>query len=182
MSLRLITLVAAISLISGPAVAAPDPRADDAVAAFSSLCLEMFLGNASNADPSRFDVSEVDAATRRQIKPDVQAKTLWSVEGKASGVMMLVHYEPTGMCVVEIAEADDKAVQEGVRALAQDAALKQGAAAVEQPLVRTPVQGLIASSAGWRLPSAKRDLLVMVTTVPEPKFMIQHVITVSFAR
>jgi uncharacterized protein YgbK (DUF1537 family) len=142
----------------------------------------MFVGGTSQADPQRFDVTELDDATRKQIKPDIKAATLFDVRAKASDASMLVHYEPQGLCVVEIAEADEKSVQNAVAKAASDAATSISSTAVEQARATRQLQGLTATTSSWRFPSAKGEVLVMVTTVPEAKFMIQHVLTASYVR
>lgn len=182
MKLPLVLLLVSSCLLATGASAEPDPRADDAASAFSSLCLAMFTGKLPEADPKRFEMTKLDEATKKQIKPDVRADALWNVRGRASDAMMLVHYEPSGICVVEVAEADEQSVQDGVRAVAQSAAQAVGKAATEQPAVHKMVEGLTATNLSWRFPTAKGDVLIMVTTVPEPKFMIQHVITASYVR
>ncbi|WP_395672622.1 NMCC_0638 family (lipo)protein [Phenylobacterium sp.] len=182
MRLCLFPILVASSLFASTASAAPDPRAEDAANAFSGLCLSMFAGRQPDVDTKRFEITKFDEATKKRIKPHVQADALWNVQGRASGAMMLVHYEPTGLCVVEVAEADERSVQDSVRAVADVAARALGQAATEQPVSRKKVQGLTATNSSWRFPTPKGDVLVMVTTVPEPKFMIQHVITASYVR
>ncbi len=142
----------------------------------------MFVGGQSSADPQRFDVHKLDDATRRQIKPDIKASTLWDVHAKASDASMLVHYEPEGICVVEVAEADELSVQRAVSQLAANAARELKTTAVEQKESIRAVQSLTATTSSWRFKSPQGEVLVMATTLPEAKFMIQHVLTASFVR
>jgi len=142
----------------------------------------MFVGGKSGADPQRFDVTKLDDATRKQIKPDMKASTLWDVHAKASNASMLVHYEPQGMCVVEIAEADEVSVQNAVAQLAAEAANSLNSTAVAQEAQSRQVSGLTATISSWRFPSAEGEVLIMLTTLPEAKFMIQHVVTASYVR
>ena len=142
----------------------------------------MFVGEESGADPRRFAVTKLDDATRKQIKPDIKASTLWDVHAKGSGASMLVHYEPSGICVVELAEADETAVQNAVAQAAFVAASSLGTIAVPQAESTRKVGGLIATTSSWRIKSEGADMLIMVTTTPETKFMIQHVLTASYVR
>ena len=142
----------------------------------------MFVGGESGADPQRFAVTKLDDATRKQIKPEIKASTLWDVHAKRSGVSMLVHYEPSGMCVVEIAEADETAVQNAVTQAASKAAITLNSTAIPQAEKTRKVGGLKATTSSWRFAAEGRDVLIMVTTLPESKFMIQHVLTVSYVR
>lgn len=162
--------------------AAQDTRAQDAADAFSQLCLSLFIGGESVADPKRFDVTKLDDATRQQIKPAIKASTLWDVHARASNASMLVHYEPDGICVVEVAEADEGSVQKAVARVVADAASSLETAAVPQETVTRQVDGLTATTSSWGFRSAAGEVRIMVTTLPESKFMIQHVMTVNFVR
>lgn len=142
----------------------------------------MFIGGQAGADPKRFDVTKLDDATRKQIKPDIKASTLWDVHAKASDASMLVHYEPSGMCVVEIAEADEASVQSAVAQAAADAAASLDTTAIAQASETRQVGGLEATTSSWRFRSEGREVLIMVTTLPVSKFMIQHVLTASYVR
>jgi len=175
-------LACAVALSPTIALAAADARAQDAADAFSQLCVSMFVGGKSTADPERFDVTELDDATRKQIKPDIKASTLWDVHAKRSDASMLVHYEPSGMCVVEIAEADEAAVQSAVARAAADAATSLNTTAISQAGETRQVGGLKATTSSWRFTSEGGDVLIMLTTLPESKFMIQHVLTASYVR
>jgi hypothetical protein len=175
-------IISAAALLSSTAYAAPDRRAIDAADAFSSLCLSVFIGKESAADSQRFEVTELDDTTKRQIKPDIGASTLWDVHAKISDASMLVHYEPQGLCVVELAEADEKSVQEAVAQVASAAAGVLGKSATAQPVTTRRIERTTATTASWRFGSPKGDVLVMLTTTPEPKFMVQHVMTASYVR
>ena len=182
--MRTLSFTLAIAAVLSPVTvsAAPDARAQDAADAFSQLCVSMFIGGKSGADHQRFEVTRLDDATRRQIKPNIKASTLWDVRGKASDASMLMHYEPEGLCVVEMAEADEASMQSAVAKVASDAAISLNKTATEQEKLTRLVQGMTATTSSWRFPSDKGGVLVMLTTLPEAKFMIQHVITVSYVR
>ena len=175
-------LACAVTSSSASALGVPDARAQDAADAFSQLCVSMFIGGKSSADPQRFEVTELDDATRKQIKPDISSSMLWDVYAKTSNASMLLHYEPTGICVVEIAEANEASVQSAVAQAAADAAASLNTTAVAQDSQTRQVSGLKATTSSWRFRSNERDVLIMATTLPESKFMIQHVLTVSYVR
>lgn len=175
-------LACAVAVVSTTALAAPDPRAQDAADAFSQLCVSMFVGGESDADPQRFVVTKLDEATRKQIKPDIKASTLWDVHAKGSDASMLVHYEPSGICVVEIAEAEEASVQRAVAQAAADAASSLDTTATTQVGETRQVGGLTATTSSWRFTSKGGEVLIMLTTLPESKFMIQHVLTASYVR
>ena len=175
-------LACAVSFSPTIALAATDGRGRDAADAFSQLCLSVFLGRASDADPERFETTKLNDATRKQIKPDIKATTLWDVHAKASDASMLVHYEPQGLCVVEIAEADELSVQNAVAQVAAEAAVSVKTTAIAEERTTRKIGGLISTTSTWRFPSAGREVLVVLTTLPEAKFMIQHVVTASYVR
>jgi len=182
MRLRSAILTCTVALTPAVVLAAPDTRGQDAADAFSQLCISMFVGGESGADSNRFDVTKLDKSTREQIKPDIGASALWDVHAKASDASMLVHYEPQGMCVVEIAEADEASVQNAVAQVAADAAASLNTTAKAQGTTRRVVKGLTATTSSWRFPSTGGEVLIMLTTLPEAKFMIQHVVTASYVR
>lgn len=160
-----------------------EPKAADAVAGFSQLCVGMFTGGKSDIDPARFDVTKLDPATVKQIKPDLSAgEDLWDVSGKASGVRTLVHYEPNGMCVMEVAEADETAIRTEYGALVQQIAQRTGAKIEQQPDKKNKVQGKDATTSMWKLTGGPKDIMLAITTYPDAKFMIQHLMTVSYTR
>lgn len=142
----------------------------------------MFVGGTSSADPKRFDVTKLADATRKQIKPDIQATTLWDVHAKASDASMLVHYEPDGLCVVEIAEADEESLQSAVAQVVAVAAASLNTPATTQEKATRQVGGLTATTSSWRFSSPAGEVLIMATTLPEAKFMVQHVVTASYVR
>jgi hypothetical protein len=160
----------------------PGAKADDAVAAFEQLCTGVFLGGESAIDPSRFTVTKLDPATAKQIKPDFGNATIWDVSGNTSQVHMLVHYEPTGMCVVEVAEADEGEIREKYIALVDRSASTLKIKPEHQADRINEVEGKPATTSMWRLKGQKRDIMFAITTYPEAKFMIQHVLTVSYVR
>lgn len=172
-------IASALSLASPAKLGEADPRAQDAADAFSQLCIALHVGEAPTADPDRFDITELDEGTRREIKPDIKASSLWDIHAKASDASMLVHYEPSGICIVEIAEADEASVLNAIGQAAEKAAKKLGTTTIKQESEARKVAGLMTTSSVWRLPSQQGDVLIMLTTTPEPKYMIQHVVTVS---
>jgi hypothetical protein len=111
--------VAAAVLITEPARAAPDPRSDDAVTVFGDLCVSLFTSNKESVvDPTRFAITKIGEQTARKIKPGVKGP-LWDVSGTKSDVHMLVHYEPAGLCIVEVAEADEAEIRANFERLVQ---------------------------------------------------------------
>lgn len=123
MRLLALAVICFFGFLSTAATAAvADIRGQDAADAFAQLCVPMFVGGKPGADPDRFDVTKLSDETRKQIKPHVKADTLWDVYATASNTSMLVHYEPQGLCVVEVAEADEASVQRAVAQVAADSA------------------------------------------------------------
>ena len=174
----MIVILAALAAVAQPIEA----KADDAVAAFEQLCGGMFLGGKSDIDPSRFTVTELSPEAIKEVKPNLSNSTLWDVSGKASDVHMLVHYEPSGMCVVEVAEADEAAMRVGYLALIERAAKALDTKSERQSDRTTDVQGKAATTSMWRLKNGKKDVMFAITTYPEARFMIQHLMTVSYVR
>ena len=105
---RMFAIAAAVGLISASPA---DQRATDAVSAFSDLCVSLFTGEPSDVDPSRFSVTKLPPQTVKKIKPNLAKQTVWDVSGTQSDVHMLVHYDPIGVCVVEVAAADEEAIR-----------------------------------------------------------------------
>ena len=163
-------------------MAAPDGRGENAVTVFDDLCVSMFTGNEkSEIDPARFTVTQVGEPTARKIKPDVKGP-LWDVSGTKSDVRMLVHYEPTGLCVVDVAEADEANIQVHFGQLIQRTSAALGSAAQREPDARNRVGTKNATTSMWRMKSPKGDIMLAVTTYPDAKFMIQHLMTASYVK
>jgi hypothetical protein len=179
---RVFLFLAAAALTIEPAQAAHDPKADDAVTAFGDLCVGVFTGNPkSEVDPSRFAVTKISEENARELKPDVKG-TLWDVSGTKSDVHMLVHYEPTGMCVVEVAEADEATIRADFQRLVQQTSTALRSAATQEPDRRKEVEGKDATTSMWRMKAPKGDIMLAVTTYPDAKFMIQHLMTASYVK
>lgn len=177
---RALLFVASATLAGQSAQAAPDPKSSDAVTVFGDLCVNLFTGNPkSDVDPTRFAITKISEQNAREIKPDVRGP-LWDVSGIKSGGHMLVHYEPAGMCVVEVAEADEATIRTNFAGLVQQTSVALRSAALRQPDRRNQIQGKDATTSMWRMKGPKGDIMLAVTTYPEAKFMIQHVMTVSY--
>ena len=173
---------AAAALVTEPAGAAPDPRSADAVTAFGDLCVSLFTANRQSAvDPTRFAVTKISEQSARKIKPDVKGP-LWDVSGTKSDVRMLVHYEPAGLCVVEVAEADQAALRAGFERLVQQTSTTLGSVARRAPDKRNRIEAKDATTSMWRMASPKGDIMLAVTTYPDAKYMIQHLMTASFVK
>jgi hypothetical protein len=171
-----------VALAIEPALAAPDSRADDAVAVFDDLCVSMMSGKQTSAfDSSRFAFTKISEQNAREIKPDVKGP-LWDISGVKSGVHMLVHYEPNGMCVVEVAEADEATIRADFERLIQRTSSSLNVVAQREPDKRNSIEGKDATTSMWRITGTKGDIMLAVTTYPDPKFMIQHLMTVSYVK
>ena len=158
-----------------------DPIADDAVVAFSQLCVGMFVGKNPDVDRSRFSVTKLSPKTAKQVQPNFSGD-VWDVSGKSSDVHMLVHYEPSGMCVVQVAAANEADIRSSYMALVEQTA-KAADAKVERQQDRVnDVQGKPATTSMWRLSTTPENIMLGLTTYPEDKFMIQHMMTVSRVR
>ena len=180
--LKVLFFAAAAISMGQSARAAPDSKADDAVAVFGDLCVNLFTGNPkSEVDPTRFAITKISEQNAREIKPDVKGP-LWDVTGTRSGVHMLVHYEPAGMCVVEVAEADQATVRTDFERLVQQTSTALRSAAQREPDKRKKIEGKDATTSMWRMKGPKGDIMLAVTTYPEAKFMIQHLMTVSYVK
>jgi hypothetical protein len=174
--------VAALALAFEPALAAPDPRADDAIAVYDNLCVSMMSGKkASQFDPARFAFTKISEENGREIKPDVEGP-LWDVSGRKSDVHMLVHYEPSGMCVVEVAQADEATIRADFERLVQQTSKSLNSAPQREPDKRNSVDGKDATTSMWRVKGTKGDIMLAITTYPEPKFMIQHLMSASYVK
>ena len=180
--LRAFSFVLAAAIATQPVQAATDVRSNDAVLAFDDLCVSLFTGKESKADPARFSVTKIGDETARKIKPSLNGQTLWDVSGTQSDVRMLVHYEPAGLCVVEVAEADEGAIRAEFERLVQQVSTTLDSTPQREADKRNRIEGKDATTTGWRIKSPKGDIMLAVTTYPEPKFMIQHLMTASYVR
>jgi len=179
----MLILLSLIAAVSAPSPLKDDAKAADAVAVFSGLCASMFVGAGSDIDPARFNFTKLDEDTVREIKPEQSGRPLWDVTGKASQAHMLVHYEPTGMCVVEVAEADEASIRARYLAVVEQIALRVGQAAKPQADRVKAIEGKNATTSMWRIDGGpKGSIMMAITTYPEAKFMIQHLMTVSYVR
>jgi hypothetical protein len=180
--LKVFFFAAAAVSMGQSAQAAPDPKGDDAVAVFGDLCVNLFTGNPkSEVDPTRFAVTKISEQNAREIKPDVKGP-LWDVTGTKSGVHMLVHYEPAGLCVVEVAAADEATVRTDFERLVQQTSTALRSATQREADKTNKIEGKDATTSMWRLKGPRGDIMLAVTTYPEAKFMIQHLMTVSYVK
>lgn len=180
--LKAFLFVAAAVFTVQSAQAAPDAKGVDAVTVFGDLCVNLLTGNPkSEVDPTRFAITKISEQNARQIEPDVKGP-LWDVSGMKSGVHMLVHYEPTGMCVVEVAEADEATIRTDFERLVQQTSTALRSAAQREPDKTNKIEGKNATTSMWRMKGPKGDIMLAVTTYPEAKFMIQHLMTVSYVK
>jgi hypothetical protein len=176
----LLVVAAALTVETAPAQA--DPKGDDAVTVFRDLCVSLFTGNAkSEVDPTRFAVTKISEQSAREIKPEVKGP-LWDVSGTKSGVHMLVHYEPSGICVVEVAEADEATIRRDFESLVQHTSAALGSTAKQEPDRRNRIEGKDATTSMWRMKASRGDIMLAVTTYPDPKFMVQHLMTASYVK
>ena len=159
----------------------PDPKAKDAVAAFEQLCVGMFIGKKSDIDPARFSVTRLAPDTAKLVEPNFRGD-VWDVSGKSTDVHMLVHYEPSGMCVVEVAAANEADIRTSYLALIGRAAETMKVKPEPQPDRINDVQGKPATTSMWQLTAPNGGIMFAVTTYPEAKFMIQHLMTISHVR
>lgn len=95
---------------------------------------------------------------------------------------MLIHYEPSGMCVVQVAAANEANIRSSYLGLVEQTAKLAGVKAERQQDRVNDVQGKPATTSMWRLSTAPENIMLGLTTYPEPKFMIQHMMTVSRVR
>lgn len=172
----------AVAMAAQPVFAETDSRSNDAVFAFDDLCVSLFTGEESKAAPGRFVVTKLSDKTVRKIKPGLKGQTLWDVSGPQSDVHMLVHYDPTGLCVVEVAEADESAIRAEFDQLVQRVAKVFDSAPQREADKLHRIEGQDTTTSGWRIKSPKGDVFLAITTNPSRKFMIQHLMTASFVR
>lgn len=175
-------MIFVLPALAAAAIPAGAAKADDAVAAFSQLCVGMFTGGKSDIDPARFTVTQLSPETVKEVKPDLVGQEVWDVSGKASDVHLLVHYEPVGMCVVEVADADESAIRADYSALVGQVGKTLQSSPVREQDRINEVEGEPATTSMWRFKTAKHDIMLAITTYPDPKFMIQHLMTVSYVR
>jgi hypothetical protein len=180
--LKALLFVVAAGLTVQSAQAAPDAKGDDAVTVFGDLCVNLFTGSPkSEVDATRFAITKISEQNAREIKPNVKGP-LWDVSGTKSGVHMLVHYEPAGMCVVEVAEADEATIRTDFERLVQQTSTALRSAAQREPDKTNKIDGKDATTSMWRMTGPKGDIMLAVTTYPEAKFMIQHLMTASYVK
>lgn len=176
----MIGYISLLAAIVSPASESDDNRAHDAVDAFSQLCVGTFTDSKSDLDETRFSTFKLSDETVRQIKPKLAGQDVWDVSGQQSGVHMLVHYEPTGICVVEVAKADEAAMRESYSALIDELAERLEVTPERQEDKTNRFEGKDATTSLWRFDNPKRDILLAITTYPDPTFMLQHVMTINF--
>jgi len=174
----MLSLLAALAATANPA---PDPKANDAVAAFSQLCVGMFVGKKSDVDPIRFSVTKLAPDTAKLVVPNFGGD-VWDVSGKFSDVHMLVYYEPSGICVVQVAAANEADLRSFYITLVKQTADAMNVKAEQQQDRVNDVEGKPATTSMWRLDSLPQNIMFAVTTYPDAKFMIQHLMTISRVR
>lgn len=159
-----------------------DPQALQATEIFANLCVGTVAGVQTPIVDSDYRLTSLDPEMSRELGKGITTQPLTSIEGIASGVMMLMHYEPAGMCVVQVAAADEAAIQARFLSVVERTAKAFGEKAEAQPVRHAPLDGLNSTYSSWRMKSPKGDLMFAITTYPEPRFMIQHMMTISYVR
>ena len=86
------------------------------------------------------------------------------------------------MCVVEVAQADEVTVRAGFERLVQQTSIKLASTAQRLPDKKKRIEGKDATTSMWRMQSPRGDVMLAVTTYPDPNFMIQHLMTVSHVK
>lgn len=186
-SLRMRITLAFMAAFAGlasttPANAADDLRARQATEIFANLCVATVAGVPAPIADGDYRLTRLDPETSRELGEGITSQPLTSIEGIASGVMMLMHYEPAGMCVVQVAAADEVAMTDAFLSVVERTAKALGEPSEAQPVRQRPLDGLNSTYSSWRMKSPKGDLMFAITTYPEPKFMIQHMMTISYVR
>ncbi|MCZ4342600.1 hypothetical protein O4H52_13345 [Sphingomonadaceae bacterium G21617-S1] len=179
--LGILSVLAAVG--TAHADAPDDPRAAQAVDIFANLCVTTVAG--VDTTPIRngdYFMTELEPDLARELLDGRTNHTLRSITGLSSGAMMLMHYEPSGMCVTQVGEADEAAMLARFRAVVDRTALALHVDAEAQPIKRRKLEGLDTTYSSWRLKSPKGDIMLAITTYPEPRFRIQHMMTVSYVR
>lgn len=173
----------ATALLATPSNASDDPRAADSLSVFSGMCVNTFLNKPTAVDEKTFRFTELSEKLKKRIKPDLKPQKIWDVYARASEASMLLRYDPSGMCVVEIAEADEISVQEAFASMASKTAANFGSTAIPQPTQNRKLDNQNATNMSWRIKTPQeKDILLMLTTYPTAKFMVQHVLTVSYVQ
>ena len=171
----------ALSVVSA-SVAAPidDHRAADAVEVFSRLCVGLFVGEASDLDATKFKSTKLRPDTVARIKPNLVEQDVWDVTGKSSNVRMLVHYDPAGMCVVEVAAADETSLRKTYEEMIEKISRNFDKPPKVEPDQTKEIGDNKATTSIWEFVGSSQNILFAITTYPEPKFMIQHVMTINY--
>ena len=158
-----------------------DERASDAVLAFDQLCVQMFLGNDGGLDDEHFSAAQLSPETVVQIKPELAGSDLWDVQSNQSDVRLLVHSD-RGMCAVEVAEASEQDIRDAFSVLVQVTAIALDASIQREEDQVQQIEGEAATTSVWRFDTSDQDLMLALTTYPDARFMIQHLMTVSYVR
>jgi hypothetical protein len=66
--------------------------------------------------------------------------------------------------------------------LVQQTSTALRSAATQEPDRRKEVEGKDATTSMWRMKAPKGDIMLAVTTYPDAKFMIQHLMTASYVK
>jgi hypothetical protein len=174
-----------LALAAALVTAAPDdqdPRAADAAKVFYGLCVNAIAGKTPRLDTTEFESTKFDPAAARKIKPNLVNEDLWDVHGIKSDASMLVHYGSAGTCTVEIAEANEAAVQKEFEGIAADVARILNAPAMSQQTQKKRIESKDATTLSWRYAASTGNVLMLLTTYPDAKFEVQHVAIISRVR
>lgn len=158
-----------------------DARASDATDVFFDLCVGTFVPSARKAEVNAdlFQVSNLDP----ELAARLSKGPVRSIEAKASHAMMLISYEPQGLCMVRLASADEVSVARIFAIHVDQLALELKLPAEMQPLQTREIEGMKVTSHSWRLKSEGKSMWLVVTTSPEDKgYVSQHVMTISYVR
>jgi hypothetical protein len=170
-----------LALAAPPAWAqdVPDAKAQDAVDLFGSLCVQIETGLQTPLADGRYGIARVEPGVAAAAIPSLGDAPLWSIGARASGVKMLHYVTQSGICGVEVAEADSVAIARDFSVMVRDLAARlmsdQG-----PPKEETDEGGFITRI--WRLHAPTGDIDVGISTSAPPASEPQHIMTMARVR
>jgi hypothetical protein len=100
-----------------------DPRAVDAVAFFGSVCGKIVANWGPAVQDDRYRIVELPKDAAAKLGESLAGLTLFSVKAPGSRVDMIQYVTASGICGVEVADADQTSIERAFEALVRSEAL-----------------------------------------------------------
>lgn len=179
-ALASLALLMASGGLTHPAQASePDLRAIDAAQFFAAFCF-VPMGKSDSAKRilggGNAFARPLPADILRQIQGGREGGEAWTIRSPRNAELLL-HYDPNGLCVVRIREADPESVRVEVEKMASSLAKGAKTTAKKTEDASSSIEGVNSRYQAYQMPVATMQIQISLTTTDKPVSGQQHVVT-----